>query len=105
MPVRRHPLAGAKLLLALGLLLGLGACALGPDYQRPSLATPAQFKQSAGWKAAAPADGLSRGAWWTLYGDAELNALVERLNLDNQNLAAAEAQYRQARALVRGARA
>lgn len=105
MPVRRHPLTRAKLLLPLGLLLGLGACALGPDYQRPALTTPAQFKQSAGWKPAAPADALDRGAWWTLYGDAELNALVERLNLDNQNLAAAEAQYRQARALVRGARA
>jgi len=47
---------------------------------------------------------LERGEWWRLYGDAELDALVARLNVDNQNLAAAEAQFRQARALVRGAR-
>ncbi|MES2818225.1 MAG: efflux transporter outer membrane subunit [Pseudomonadota bacterium] len=89
------------------LLLGLtlGACTLGPDYQRPTQATPAQFKQVAGWKNAAPADTLARGSWWTLYGDAELDALIDRLNLSNQSLAAAEAQYRQARALVRGARA
>lgn len=87
------------------LLAVLGGCALGPDYQRPELAAPLQFKQVEGWKAATPADERLRGDWWTLYGDAELDALVERLQLSNQNLAAAEAQYRQARALVRGARA
>lgn len=91
-----------SLILLLGLLAG---CALGPDYQRPELAAPVQFKQVEGWTSAAPADALVRGNWWALYGDAELNALVERLQLSNQNLAAAEAQYRQARALVRGARA
>jgi NodT family efflux transporter outer membrane factor (OMF) lipoprotein len=90
-------------LLTLSLLLG--ACAIGPDYQRPSLVTPAQFKQIEGWTAAVPGDALERGNWWQLYGDAELNALVERLNISNQNLATSEAQYRQARALVRGARA
>ncbi|MGP0172553.1 efflux transporter outer membrane subunit [Pseudomonas sp. NCHU5208] len=83
----------------------LAGCALGPDYQRPELAVPAQFKQVDGWKTASPADALERGAWWQLYGDAELDALVERLQVSNQNLAAAEAQYRQARALVRSTRA
>lgn len=82
----------------------LGACTLGPDYQRPELPLAAEFKQAEGWKSATPSDVLQRGDWWTLYGDAELNALVGRLNVSNQNLAAAEAQYRQARALVRGAR-
>ena len=95
----------ARTLVSLLLAGVLGGCALGPDYQRPELVAPAQFKQAEGWKAAAPADALERGNWWALYGDAELNALVERLQLSNQNLAAAEAQYRQARALVRGARA
>lgn len=95
----------ARTLVSLLLAGVLGGCALGPDYQRPELAAPAQFKQVEGWKAAAPADVLERGNWWALYGDAELDALVERLHVSNQNLAAAEAQYRQARALVRGARA
>ncbi|WP_339411475.1 efflux transporter outer membrane subunit [Pseudomonas sp. EA_35y_Pfl2_R5] len=90
-------------LLTLSLLLG--GCAIGPDYQRPQLQTPAQFKQIEGWTQAKPGDVLERGSWWQLYGDAELNALVERLNISNQSLAASEAQYRQARALVRGARA
>lgn len=84
--------------------LSLSACTLGPDYQRPDVPMAAEFKQAEGWKVAAPADALQRGEWWTLYGDAELNSLVGRLNVSNQNLAAAEAQYRQARALVRGAR-
>jgi NodT family efflux transporter outer membrane factor (OMF) lipoprotein len=64
----------------------------------------AEFKQAEGWKVANPADVLERGDWWRLYGDAALDALVGRLNVSNQNLAAAEAQYRQARALVMGAR-
>ncbi|WP_309109541.1 efflux transporter outer membrane subunit [Pseudomonas sp. Q2-TVG4-2] len=84
--------------------ISLGACTLGPDYQRPELPIATEFKQAEGWKAATPADALQRGDWWALYGDTELNALVARLNVSNQNLAAAEAQYRQARALVRGAR-
>lgn len=94
-------------LLALNLVVGLAlsGCTLGPDYQRPALQTPAQFKQIEGWTLAAPGDVLERGSWWQLYGDQELNALVARLNVSNQNLAASEAQFRQARALVRGARA
>lgn len=84
--------------------LALGACTLGPDYQRPPLPDAHAFKQAEGWKSAAPADALQRGDWWRLYGDAELDALVSRLNVSNQNLAVAEAQYRQARALVRSAR-
>lgn len=91
--------------LALLLSLALSGCAIGPDYQRPELAIPAQFKEAQGWKAAEPGDAQNRGEWWQLYGDEQLSDLVQRLNLSNQNLAASEAQYRQARALVRGARA
>ncbi|NMY51745.1 efflux transporter outer membrane subunit [Pseudomonas sp. WS 5011] len=98
-------LAAYRLPTLLALSLALSACAIGPDYQRPQLQTPAQFKQIEGWTQAKPGDVLERGSWWQLYGDSELNALVERLNVSNQNLAASEAQYRQARALVRGARA
>lgn len=91
-------------LALLVMAFSLGACTLGPDYQRPELPLAAEFKQAEGWKSATPADVLQRGDWWMLYGDAELNELAARLNVSNQNLAAAEAQYRQARALVRGAR-
>jgi NodT family efflux transporter outer membrane factor (OMF) lipoprotein len=82
----------------------LAGCAVGPDYQRPAVATPAQFKQAEGWRQAAPADELARGEWWMLYQDTQLNALVDTLNRHNQTVAQYEAQYRQAQALVRSAR-
>ncbi|WP_426153927.1 efflux transporter outer membrane subunit [Pseudomonas sp. DC3000-4b1] len=82
----------------------LAGCAVGPDYQRPAVATPAQFKQAEGWRQAAPADELERGQWWALYRDAQLDALVARLDAGNQTVAQYEAQYRQAQALVRSAR-
>ena len=92
----------APLALATALLNG---CAVGPDYQRPAAAPSAQFKQAAGWKTATPADSQLPSAWWQLYGDAELNQLIGRLNVSNQNLAAAQAQYQQAKALVSKSRA
>ena len=92
----------------LGLVLSgvlLSACAVGPDYQRPELIAPQQFKEAQGWTQANPSDALARGAWWELYGDQQLNSLVVQLNSNNQSVAQAEAQFRQAQALVRNARA
>jgi NodT family efflux transporter outer membrane factor (OMF) lipoprotein len=80
---------------------------VGPKYQRPAApATPA-FKEAppAGWKEAQPNDGALRGNWWEIYGDAALNALEERISVSNQNVLAAEAQYRAAKDAVRTARA
>jgi NodT family efflux transporter outer membrane factor (OMF) lipoprotein len=82
----------------------LGGCAVGPDYQKPDMPTPAQFKQAQGWTQANPSDAYNRGAWWEVYNDPQLNGLVERLNRSNQTVAQYEAQYRQAQALVRSAR-
>lgn len=84
--------------------LMLSACAVGPDYHRPSVAAPVQFKEAAGWRQAKPSDALARGTWWEMYGDTQLNGLVETLNQSNQTVAQYEAQYRQAAALVRSAR-
>jgi len=82
----------------------LSACAVGPDYKKPDMPTPAHFKQAEGWTQANPSDAIARGAWWEIYGDAQLNGLVEKLNTSNQTVAQYEAQYRQAAALVRSAR-
>ena len=82
----------------------LSGCAIGPDYQRPQTAAPLEYKQAAGWTQANPSDSLARGAWWELYGDPQLNALVDKLNSANQSVAQSEAQFRQAQALVRSAR-
>jgi NodT family efflux transporter outer membrane factor (OMF) lipoprotein len=98
-----------RLTLLIALAAALAACAVGPDYERPNAPTPAAYKEApqadAGWFPAAPADALDRGAWWQLFGDADLNALMERVEVSNQNVAAAVAAYAQARALVRVQRA
>jgi NodT family efflux transporter outer membrane factor (OMF) lipoprotein len=62
--------------------------------------TPLTYKQAKGWVVAAPADALERGPWWTLFGDPELDALAARVEVSNQNVAAASAAYAQARALL-----
>jgi NodT family efflux transporter outer membrane factor (OMF) lipoprotein len=97
------PLRRAMVLALAGVLLG--GCAIGPDYKRPEQSVPAQFKHAEGWTLASPADLEHRGRWWELYGDATLNDLQLRLEQSNQTLAQSVAQYRQAQALARGARA
>ena len=103
------PLARAMRWSTLMLAALLSACAVGPDYRRPDAPTSAAFKEApqgaAGWFPAAPADTLDRGAWWELFGDAELNRLVAQVEVSNQNVAAAVAAYAQARALVAQQRA
>ncbi|OCR21573.1 RND transporter [Pseudomonas syringae] len=103
--VKQWPALSAARGLGVGLcVVLLSACAVGPDYHKPEMAAPAQFKAAQGWRQATPSDSLARGAWWELYGDAQLNGLVEKLNSSNQTVAQYEAQYRQAKALVRSSR-
>lgn len=83
----------------------LTACTVGPDYVRPAVDAPAVFKEMDGWKTAQPRDHEFKGKWWEAFNDPLLNDLEEQVNISNQNLAQAEAQYRQARALVQSARA
>ncbi len=105
-----RPLAAAPrtltLAVAAALAVALAGCAVGPDYKRPAVSVPASYKEAAdGWKVAQPADQQDRGTWWTIYNDPQLNALEDRLNQSNQTVAQFAAVYRQARALVREARA
>lgn len=83
----------------------LGACAVGPDYVRPAVHMPDNYKEMTGWKAAEPRDDEPKGNWWETFRDPVLNGLLQQVSVSNQSLAAAEAQYRQARALAQGARA
>jgi NodT family efflux transporter outer membrane factor (OMF) lipoprotein len=91
--------------VALVAAFALSACAVGPDYHRPEAAAPAAFKENADWKKAVPGDELKRGAWWEIFGDDGLNELETQVDAANQSLQQAEAQYRQAGALVSEARA
>lgn len=82
----------------------LSGCMLGPDYQRPETSMPVEFRHTPGWKIAQPADLTPSVVWWSLYQDAPLTDLLTQLDVSNQNLRAAEAAWREARALVGGTR-
>jgi NodT family efflux transporter outer membrane factor (OMF) lipoprotein len=96
----------------MSLTLLSSACMVGPKYQRASAPVPAAYKEAPppsspetpAWKPAQPSDTANRGKWWEVYNDPELNALEEQVSISNQNVLAAEAQLRAARAAVRIAR-
>ncbi len=105
-PEPRSRLARLAAVPAAALALLSSACMVGPKYQRPDAPAPPAFKElpPAGWKQAQPNDGALRGKWWEIYGDTALNELEERVAVSNQNVLAAEAQFRAARDAVRIAR-
>jgi NodT family efflux transporter outer membrane factor (OMF) lipoprotein len=91
--------------ISLGIMLVLAGCTVGPNYRRPTAPVPAAYKEVGNWKQAQPNDQALAGNWWEMFHDPQLNALESQVNVSNQNLKAAEAQYTQARALLRYNRA
>jgi NodT family efflux transporter outer membrane factor (OMF) lipoprotein len=83
----------------------MSGCLVGPNYVRPTAPTTPRFKEAEGWIKAEPADAAPRGDWWTLFNDPTLNALAAKVQVSNQNIVAAEAAYREARAVVSEQRA
>lgn len=93
-------------ILCLAVAASLTACAVGPDYTRPAPpegATAPAFKEAGDWKTATPGTIDPSVPWWKNYGDPRLDALVGQAIAANQSLQVAEAQYRQAQALVQNA--
>jgi NodT family efflux transporter outer membrane factor (OMF) lipoprotein len=86
-------------------LLQLSGCTVGPKYRRPTAEVPPAYKEVGEWKPAQPNDQNLGGTWWTIFQDPQLDALELQVNVSNQNLKAAEAQFQQARANVRYNRA
>jgi NodT family efflux transporter outer membrane factor (OMF) lipoprotein len=86
-------------------VLSLAGCAVGPKYHQPPVEVPPTYKEAGNWKPAQPNEESLRGNWWEIFNDPQLNALEQQVNISNQNLKAATAQYTQARALVRYNRA
>jgi len=95
--------ARGSLILAASILSLLPAgCTVGPKYSRPQAPAAPEYKETPpNWKQAQPADQVIRGKWWEVFQDSQLNALEEQISVSNQNLKAAQAQFLQARALVR----
>ena len=86
-------------------LLQLSGCTVGPKYRTPVVEVPSAYKEAGNWKPAQPNDAKLGGRWWTMFQDPQLDALELQINISNQDLKAAEAQYRQARAALRYYRA
>lgn len=131
-PSAGHPAAasrgsGAALPSALlGLSCLLTGCMVGPKYHPPAplpataptapaaykeapapqSAAPAQNTADAGdWKVAQPSDAMLRGKWWEVFGDPELNALEDKLNIDNQTIKQYFENFMAAREIVQEAHA
>ncbi|WP_337011172.1 efflux transporter outer membrane subunit [Pantoea sp. AS142] len=86
-------------------MLLLGGCSVGPDYQRPAVAMPIHYKEARGWQQATPLDDQRKGEWWAIYHDATLSGLLSQVSVSNQNVANYAALYRQAQALAAESRA
>jgi NodT family efflux transporter outer membrane factor (OMF) lipoprotein len=94
--------------------IALTGCMVGPKYhtppamaQAPPVAykeSPTQFQDAEGWKVAQPQDAVLHGKWWEIYNDSELNALEEKLNIDNQNIKQFFENFMEARTLIAQAR-
>lgn len=91
------------MVLALALFF-LSACTVGPPYVKPPAETPPAYKEAGNWKPAVPSDALSKGTWWEVYQQPDLNALEAQINVSNQTLKAAQDKFIQARAAVRVSR-
>jgi NodT family efflux transporter outer membrane factor (OMF) lipoprotein len=84
----------------------LAGCDLAPSYQVPAMPpAPAAYQQAGPWTPAAPDDAAPRGAWWSVFGDAELDALEAQLEGGSAELAEYLARYDQAVASAQIARA
>ena len=110
MRMRNNPLAGfatkaGKTMAACLLALALAGCMVGPDFVKPPVDHGAGYKAT-GWELADPSmASRSKGSWWDIYQDTLLDDLMRRVDVDNLNIAQAEAKYRQAIALLASATA
>lgn len=110
-PTRRSPnVGGMRPPIFLLVLIAAGAgsfagCSVGPKYKTPTAVTPPAYKEIGDWKTAQPNDHNLGGNWWEEFHDTQLNALEQQVEVSNQNLKAAVAQYQQARAVLRYNRA
>jgi NodT family efflux transporter outer membrane factor (OMF) lipoprotein len=99
--MKRHQAILAAALAAISLV----GCAVGPKYKPPAVQPPSEYKEIGNWKAAQPNEENLGGNWWEMFHDSQLNALEQQINVSNQNLKVAVAQYQESRAALRYARA
>ena len=93
-------------LLLITCVILFASCAVGPKYKgAPAVLTPPAYKELGNWKTARPSEQNLGGSWWAIFQDPQLNSLEEQINVSNQNLKQAVANYQQSRAALRYVRA
>jgi NodT family efflux transporter outer membrane factor (OMF) lipoprotein len=94
---------GMVMCASAAMLLWTTGCAIGPKYMRPEIPNPPAYREAppSGWTTAQPNDAAVRGQWWRPFNEPALDALEDQVSISNQNVLAADAQYRAARAAVR----
>ncbi|HWY31524.1 MAG TPA: efflux RND transporter permease subunit, partial [Candidatus Acidoferrum sp.] len=109
---KRHRPGAVLQPVAIVLMLSLAwfgtGCSFAPKYAVPSAPAPTRFKEltpaqardTAGWKTATPSDDAIRGQWWQIFGDTNLNALEDQVDISNQTVVAALENFLAARAVV-----
>jgi NodT family efflux transporter outer membrane factor (OMF) lipoprotein len=90
--------------LVSSLALLLNGCLVGPDYHRPPVPVPTEYKELAGWTVAAPSADAPKGDWWTAFNDPLLDTLEPMVSVSNQTVRQDYANYQQALAEVEVAR-
>jgi len=90
----------APRLFAAAVAATLAGCAVGPDYKRPAVDTPVNWKVEAPWRESAPNDAAPKGPWWTRFDDPVLDGLEQQALAANPTIAAATARLAQARATL-----
>ncbi|MGC9940875.1 MAG: efflux transporter outer membrane subunit [Verrucomicrobiota bacterium] len=96
----------------IGFALFATGCSFAPKYATPSVETPAAFKEmtpeqskaTEGWKTAQPKDDAIRGEWWQLFGDTNLDALEDNVDVSNQTVELALQNFLASRAVVKQTR-
>ena len=87
---------------SLAVVVLAAGCTVGPNYVKPKAEVPADYHETpANWKQAQPSDAIEKGKWWEIYQDQQLNDLEEQINISNQTLKAAQAQFAEARAALK----
>ena len=85
----------SRLSAGTALLVALGACTVGPDYHRPPVRVPDQ------WKEASPSDRELGADCWDRFKDARLSELIRKALGANQTIAQAAGRVAEAEALLR----
>ena len=99
---RYKPRTGSQISLSFACFLLLAGCAVGPNYQRPKVNVPAEFRGAEG---AAQQASIADLPWWSVFQDEQLKSLVQTALANNYDLAIAVSRIEQSRQIAAQARA